>query len=108
MSDENTDRMKDLEELAREAGVYLSPDRLNALKQRLKDEERRRTIATIEGIEPEYGQRPIDRGATRPVGRPRGSRSSSPIGEKGVVEQPAPEKPQKELYMAGPRLRRFV
>ena len=108
MSDENTDRMKDLEELAREVGVYLSPDRLSALKQRLKDEERRRIKETIEGAEPGYGQQPSDRGATRPVGRPRGSRSSGPIGEKRVVDQPAPEKPQKELYMTGPRLRRFV
>ena len=110
MSDENTNPKKDLEELAREAGVYLSPDRLRAIEQRLKDEERRKAMPTVEGTEPRYDQQPIDRGTTRPVGRPRGSRSTNSMGEKQAVEQPqpTPEKPKQELYMTGPRVRRFV
>ncbi len=108
MSDENTNRKKDLEELAREAGVYLSPDRLSAIEQRLKDEERRR--AMNDSVEPRYDQQPNDRGTARPVGRPRGVDRRALSARSGLSSSPSPRrKSQKqELYMTGPRVRRFV
>jgi hypothetical protein len=109
MSDDIADRKKNVEELAREAGVYLSPERLSATEQRLKDEEQRKAVQAIEGVEVEHDQKSPDRGAPRPVGRPRGSRSVPAIGEKQIADPPTvrSEKPQNGVYMAGPRLRRL-
>jgi hypothetical protein len=110
MSDETADhKKKELEELALEAGVYLSPERLSTTEQRLKDEKQRRSTQATEGGEQQHDQKPIERGAPRPVGRPRGSRSAPTVGEKQPDNRPeaGPEKQKKELYMVGPRMRRF-
>src|SRR5262249_54469111 len=102
MSNETADHKKNVEELARESGIYLSPERLSATEQRLKDEERRKAAQDAERAEARQHQKPLDRGATRPVGRPRGSRTVSVIGERQSADQAEVglEKPQKEIYMA--------
>ena len=109
MSDEPADNKKNVEALARESGIYLSPERLSTTEQRIKDEERRKAVLDAEGAMPRHGQKPLDRGAPRPVGRPRGSRSVTAIGEKQSADQleVGAEKPQKGLYMASPKLRRL-
>jgi len=109
MSDETADRKKELEEQAREAGVYLSPERLSTTEQRLKDEEQRKTTQVTERREQQHGQKPLERGAPRPVGRPRGSRSAPTAGEKRPHDRPeaGAETQKRESYMVGPRMRRF-
>jgi hypothetical protein len=110
MSNETADHKKKLEELAREAGAYLSPERLRAIEERLKGEERRRAEqAAEEDTSSRRDRQPADRAAPRPVGRPRGSRSVNVVDEKRFADRAETrrEKPQKELYMTGSRLRRF-
>jgi hypothetical protein len=109
MSNETADHKKNVEELARESGIYLSPERLSTTEQRLKDEERRKAALGIVGAELQNDQKPLDRGTSRPVGRPRGSRSATASGERQSADQLelGSAKPQKGLYMARQKLRRL-
>jgi hypothetical protein len=109
MNDETADNKKNVEELARESGIYLSPERLSTTERRIKDEERRKAALDAEGAEPQNDQKPLDRGVPRPVGRPRGSRSATAIGERQSADQleVGAKKPQKGLYIARPKLRRL-
>src|SRR5258706_5662013 len=107
MNDETADNKKNVEELARESGIYLSPERLSTTERRLMDEERRKAALDTEGAEPQNGQKPLDRGVPRPVGRPRGSRSATAIRARQAAAQvqARAEEPPKGVYNARPKLR---
>ncbi len=112
MSNENINHKKDLEELAREAGVYLSPDRLSALEQRLK---RRASgamgILLMRVSSCEYGQRPIDWGTTRAgraaMRKPDRVARSARSGWSSSLS-PRQKNHGESCDMSGPRLRRFA
>jgi hypothetical protein len=108
MSNETAEHKKNVEELARESGIYLSPERLSTTKQRLKDEERRKALQDAEQTEVRHDQKPLG-STSRPVGRPRGSRSMTTIGEQRSADQleVGSEKPSKGLYMTRLKLRRL-
>lgn len=92
--------IKHLETLAREAGVYLSPERISAIRQHLQDEPA--ADNAIDPAPPESHKSDLQdnkRGGARQVGRPRGSRSST--------KKQADKTESNPLFHAGSRLWRL-
>lgn len=104
-SDRNNYRAEDIENLAREVGVYLSQDRLDMTRRQKQYEVQQHDETTFD--QNQHHKQNANRPAARHVGRPRGSRSSSNNRMPTEAPENEPEAPEQSMYQKQPRFRRF-
>jgi len=103
-SGRNQYRAEDIENVAREVGVYLSPDRLDITVRQMQFEGQQYSDMTFE--QNQHYKQNANRPATRHVGRPRGSRSSNNRMPTEAPENVSEDSGQA-VYHKSPRFRRF-